>query len=113
VAHRGFGKAASILGEAEKGGFISTTLGRIAGSSRSWICSALWRVTVTSRNKRPSNPVRVSAISLSASRAFASSAKIASKPVPAEGSSTRSAGVSMAASAAAKPSANGVENCWK
>ena len=42
------------------------------------------------RNKRASNAVRVSAISLSARRAFASSAKIASKPVPAEGSSTRS-----------------------
>ena len=44
---------------------------------------------------------------------MASSAKIASKPVPAEGSSTRSADVSVAASAATKPSANGVENCWK
>ena len=70
-------------------------------------------MTATSRNRRPSNPARVSAISFKASRALASSAKIASRPVPAEGSSTRSAGVSAAASAATKPSAIGVENCWK
>ena len=36
---------------------------------------------------------------------------MARRPVPAEGSSTRSAGVSAAAVAAAKPSAIGVENC--
>ena len=106
-------KRPSTLGEAEKGGFISTTLGRIAGSRWSWICSALCRVTATSRNRRPSSPARVSAISFRASRALASSAKIASNPVPADGSSTTSAGVSAAASAATKPSANGVENCWK
>ena len=46
----------------------------------------------TSRNRRPSRPARVSAISFKASRALASSAKIASSPVPAEGSRTRSAG---------------------
>ena len=63
-------KRPSTCGEAEKGGFISTTLGRIAGSSRSWICSALCRVTATSRKRRPSSPARVSAISFNASRAL-------------------------------------------
>ena len=38
---------------------------------------------------------------------------MASRPVPAEGSRTRSAGVSAAASAATKPRVIGVENCWK
>ena len=37
---------------------------------------------------------------------------MASNPVPAEGSSTRSAGVIAAAALAARPSAIGVENCW-
>src|SRR5579872_2898814 len=37
---------------------------------------------------------------------------MASSPVPAEGSSTRSAGVMAAAVHAARPSGTGVENCW-
>ena len=45
-----------------------------------------------SRKRRPSSPARVSAISLRARPRLASSAKIASRPVPAEGSRTRSAG---------------------
>ena len=38
---------------------------------------------------------------------------MASKPVPADGSRTRSADVSAAAAEAARPSAIGVENCCK
>jgi hypothetical protein len=37
---------------------------------------------------------------------------MASKPVPADGSSTRSAGAIAAAVLAARPSVIGVENCW-
>ncbi len=38
-------------------------------------------------------------------------ARIASRPVPADGSSTRSSGVIAAAVRATRPSGNGVENC--
>jgi hypothetical protein len=37
---------------------------------------------------------------------------MASRPVPAEGSSTRSAGVIAAAAAATNARGSGVENCW-
>jgi hypothetical protein len=37
---------------------------------------------------------------------------MASKPVPAEGSSTTSVGVIAAATLATKPNPMGVENCW-
>ena len=40
-------------------------------------------------------------------------ARTASNPVPADGSSTRSAGVIAAAVSAASPSGNGVENCCR
>ena len=113
VADRGLGETAFDLGRGREGRVhqhhgrperriepIVDLLGVVPGDS-------------DLREQVTENPARVSAISFRASRAFASSAKIASSPVPADGSSTRSAGVSIAASAPAKPSAIGVENCWK
>ena len=97
---------------AENGGFISTTLGRTPAPRWSSICAASNRVTGMLGKRRASRPARVSASSLSMSAPPASSARMASRPVPAEGSSTRSAGVIAAAVLAATPSVIGVENCW-
>ena len=102
-----------MLGDAENGGFINTTLGRTPAGRWSWICSALCRETGAVANSRSRRPARVGASSFSARVAPASSAKIANSPVPAEGSSTTSADVSPAATLATKPSGRGVENCWR
>ena len=96
----------------EKGGFINTTVGRTAGSRWSWMWAASCRVTPTHGNRRSRRDARVSANSLSTKLAPANSAWIARSPVPAEGSSTRSAGVIAAAAHATKPRPIGVENCW-
>ncbi len=114
---------------AENGGLISTTLGRSCGSRWSSMWAASKRVTDAAGKREASRPARVSPSSLSASdgppQAFsvrfaegdpmpappASSAKQASSPVPAEGSSTTSSAVMAAAVAATKPSGIGVENC--
>jgi hypothetical protein len=61
--------------------------------------------------RRERSPARVSASSLRTSDAPDSSARMASRPVPAEGSSTMSAGVIAAAALAASPSMIGVLNC--
>ena len=59
-----------------------------------------------------SRSARVSASSLRISEPPAVAARMASRPVPADGSSTRSVGVIAAAVSAARPSGSGVENCW-
>jgi hypothetical protein len=65
------------------------------------------------REEKRQQMARVSASSLRTSAPPAISARMASRPVPADGSSTRSAGVMAAAWAATRPSGIGVENCWK
>jgi hypothetical protein len=64
------------------------------------------------RKREASRSARVSASSLRRACA-AISARMASSPVPADGSSTMSAGVIAAAVSAARPSGIGVENCWR
>jgi len=95
----------------EKGGFISATLGAMPAPRWSSICAASNRVTVIAGKRASSSFARISASSFSTSFAPATSAKIASRPVPTDGSSTQSAGVMAAAIDAAKPSGIGVENC--
>ena len=107
------GMARSTWASAEKGGFISTTVGAIAASRRSSICAASKRLTRTPGKRRPRRSARVSANSLSENDAPASSAKMARSPVPADGSRTRSVEVSLAAVLAASPSSMGVENCCR
>jgi hypothetical protein len=68
-------------------------------------------VIETPEKSWPSNPARASASSFKTILLPASSAKMASKPVPAEGSSTTSAGAIAAALAATKARSIGVENC--
>ena len=87
----------STLASAENGGFISTTVGVTPASRWSSIWAASKRVTPTSGKRWPSRPARVSASSFRTSEAPASSAKMASSPVPADGSSTWSAGAIAAA----------------
>ena len=82
----------STLASAENGGFISTTVGVTPGSRWSSIRAASKRVTPTSGKRWPSRPARVSASSFRTSEAPASSAKMASSPVPADGSRTWSEG---------------------
>lgn len=71
------------------------------------------RVTAAEGKTRPRMSARASAYSLSKSLAPASSAWIASIPVPADGSSTTLPAEIDAARAATKASGSGVENCWK
>jgi antirestriction protein ArdC len=58
-------------------------------------------------------PALLSANSLRMREAPAISARMASRPVPADGSSTTSAGVIAAATLATNASPMGVENCWR
>ena len=65
------------------------------------------------RKEEVSSADRVSASLFRTSAPPTISARMARRPVPAEGSSTRDAGPMAAAVRAAKPSGVGVENCWK
>ena len=93
----------------ENGGFISTTVGTRQGSRWSSIWAASKRVTERAGKREESRPARISASSLTRSVPPAISARMARSPVPAEGSSTRSAGVIAAAVTATKPSGIGVD----
>ena len=64
------------------------------------------------KQMRRADAARVSASSFRMSAPPAISARMARRPVPADGSSTRSPGVTAAAQSAARPSGIGVENCW-
>ena len=93
-------------GETENGGFINTTLGAMAGR-RSAMASALCRVTGTHpeiaarevRRALPASSFRCKAPAVRSPSAH--SAITASIPVPAEGSSTLSPGLTAAACNAA------------
>ena len=93
------------LGDTENGGFINTTLGRTPPSGRR---SGRRRAAMTGdvANSCSSSPARVGASSFNVRAAPASSAKIANSPVPAEGSSTTSAGVRPAATLATNQAAD-------
>ena len=103
----------STFAIAEKGGFISDDARRDRGIE---MIVDLRRVEagyddarkeVAEQSRRVSRPAR----SARASRRRVS-ARMASSPVPAEGSRTRSAAVMAAAAETARPSGTGVENCW-
>src|SRR3546814_4123832 len=57
----------STCATAENGGFISTTVGRMAAGSRSLIEAASWQLTAISGNSLESRSARTSASSLSRS----------------------------------------------
>ncbi len=97
---------------AENGGFIRMTLGAEPTPRWSSIWAASNRVTSVAGKREARRCPRRSESSLSASVVPAISANIASRPVPADGSSTTSPGVMPAAVSAAKPTGRGVENCW-
>ena len=113
VAEGGVGHAAIDMGHRREWRVHQHHAGAHASAPRwSSICAASNRDVVTPGKRWVSNPARVSASSLRTSAPPASSARMASRPVPADGSSTRSAGVIAAAVLAARPSVIGVENCW-
>jgi len=58
-------------------------------------------------------PARLSPIKLRMREAPASSGRMARRPVPADGSSTTSAGVIAAATLATNANPIGAENCWR
>ena len=75
------------------------------------MCAASYRVVETAGKSCVRMPARLSANSLRISEAPASSARMARRPVPADGSITTSAGVISAATLATNASPIGVENC--
>ena len=101
----------STCAPTENGGFIKTMVGRTFSSRWSWMAAASKRVTFGLVNRDANSAARVGENSFRASLAPASSAKIASSPVPADGSRTRSLDVILAARLATNPSPIGVENC--
>ena len=76
------------------------------------MCAASNRVVEMAGKICPRMPARLSANSLRTREAPASSARTARWPVPADGSSTTSAGVIAAATLATYANPIGVENCW-
>ena len=77
------------------------------------MCAASNLVVETAGKRSLRMPARLSANSLRMSEAPASSARMARRPVPADGSRTTSAGVIAAATLATYASPIGVENCWR